>query len=177
MPSLCAAAPCPNAPSSAANQVALVRKTPGLVMVLTTASPTPWEARRARASSRRNRPSLSGSRSTPAVSFAAMWMCCGRHARNGPTVGWQSPQAPRESLKKGARNESPKRNRPGDRNPLRLSSRCRSGFRSAGDSSAAAGSAAGRASAGTTAQRRYHRLCGVGTALRLRRTGTVSWPS
>jgi hypothetical protein len=177
IPGPCAAAPCRNVRSSAANQVALVRKIPRLGMVLTTASRTRWEARRDRASSPRNRPSLSGSRSMPAVSFAAMWMRCGKHARNGPTIAWQRHRVPRGSLKKGAPNEPPKRNRPGNRNPLRLPGRCRSGFRSSGDSSAAAGSATGRASPGTTAERRHHRSCGVGTTVLLRRAGKVSWPS
>ena len=177
MPGPCAAAPCRNARSSAANQVAPVRKIPRLGTVLITASRTPWEARRARASLLRNRPSLSGTRSMPAVSFAAMWMRCGRHARNGPTIGWQRHRALRGSLKKGAPNEPPKRNRPGNRNPLRSPGRCRSGFRSSGNSSAAAGSATGRACAGTTAERRHHRSCGVGTALLLRRAGSVSRPS
>jgi hypothetical protein len=176
MPSPCAVAPCRNVRSSAANQAAPVRKTPRLVTVLTTASRMPWEARRARASLRWSRPTLSSIRSMPAVSFAAMWMRCGRRARNGPTINWQSPRAPRRSLKKGAPNEPPKRNRPGNQNAFRPSGRRRSGFGSAGDSSTTAGSATGRAGAGTTAERRHHRSCWSGTALLVRRAGPVSWP-
>src|SRR5260370_35658076 len=97
----CAVAPYRNAQSSAANQVALVPKTPRLVTVLTTALPMPWEARRARALSPPNRPTWSCSRSLLAVSFAAVWMRCGRRARNGPTVNWRMSQPPPERLKRG----------------------------------------------------------------------------
>ena len=59
--------------------------------------------------------------------------------------------------KKGAPRGSPKRNRPGDRSPLRFPRSCRSGFRSRGDGGAAPGSAVGRARPGTTAERRQVR--------------------
>ena len=80
--------------------------------------------------------------------------CLGRHAKHGPTSNWQIWQTPRRMLKKGAPREPPKRNRPGNRNALRPTSRPRTGFRSPGDGGAAAGFTAGRASTGTTAERR-----------------------
>lgn len=176
-PSPCGAVPSPSAPSSAANQVALVRKIPRLVTVPITASRMPSEARRAPASSPTKRPTWFGNRSTPAVSFAAGWMHCGTHAKLGPTASWQIWQPPRRMLKKGAPSEPPKRNRPGSRNALRTTSHPGPGFRSTGNGGAAAGFTAGRTSTGTTAERRYHGSCRARTALLLRRRGPVSWPS
>lgn len=137
----------------------------------------PSEARRAPVSSLPNRPTWSGSRSILAGSFAAGWMHCGTHAKRGPTVNWKIWQPPQRMLKKGAPSGPPKRNRPGNRNALRPTSRPRAGFRSSGDGGAAAGFTAGRASTGTTTERRYDGSCRARTALLLRRRGPVSWPS
>lgn len=177
MPSLCAAAPCPNARSNAASLVALAREIPRLVTVLTTASRTPWRGRHARAFSPPNKRISPGSRLMPAVNFAPRSTTTGKHVKNGPTVNWRIGQPPRRRLKKGAPSEPPRRNRPGNRNALRPSSRPRSGFRSPGDRGAAAGSAAGRARTGTTAECRHQRSCWPGAALLLRWIGPVSWPS
>jgi len=82
----CAAAPCRNALSNAASQVALARTIQRLAMVLTTASRMPSAARPTRASSLRSRLIWSGNRLMPAVGFAAVWMRCGRHLNNGRTI-------------------------------------------------------------------------------------------
>jgi hypothetical protein len=59
-----------------------------------------------------------------------------------------SPRRP----KKGAPNGPPKRNRPGNRNPLRAAVDRRLGFRSGRDGGATPGFALGRACVGTTAE-------------------------
>ena len=177
MPGPCAAAHCPNAQSNAANQVALVRKTPRLATVHTTASRMLWRARPIRAFSLRNRPNWPVGRSMLVASFVAVWMHYGRHANSGLTTNWRMSQPPPERLKKGAPNEPPGRNRPGDRSLLRWSGDRGSGFRSRGNGGAATGSAASRASAGTTAERRHVRSCRTGTGLLLWSTGPVSGPT
>jgi len=145
-------------------------------MVPTTASRTPLRARPIRASSRPNKPTWSGGRSRRVVSFRgrvdAFWEAYEQWADTHLTV---SQPAPRR-LRKGAPDESPRRNRPGDRNPFRPAGTGGRGLGSRGDGGAATGSAPGRASAGTTAERRHFRSCRVGIALLLRRTGPVSPP-
>jgi hypothetical protein len=81
-----------------------------------------------------------------------------------------------EEAKKGAPSQPPKRNRPGSRSALRPTSGPRPGLRISGDSRPAAGFTAGCARSGTTAERGHYGSCRARTALRLRRSGSVSWP-
>ena len=113
----------------------------------------------------------------PDVNSGRRWTPTGRPAKNGPMLNWQMWQPPRRRLKKGAPNEPPGRNPPGNRNARRPSCRPGSRFRSCGDGGAAAGVATGRARTGTTAECRHQRSCGLGSALLLRSTGPISWPS
>ena len=97
----------------------LVRKILRRVTVPTTASRMLLEARPAPASSLPNRPIWSASRSLPAVSFAAGWTLCGRHAKHGPMANWKVWPLPPRRLRKGAPSEPPKRNHSGNRSALR----------------------------------------------------------
>jgi len=162
MPSLCAGARCLNAPLSAASRVVPVPRIQRHATVPTSVSPIAYEAKRAQATSPWNRLIWCGGRSKPDISFAVVWMHCGRHARNGPTVNWRMSQPLPERLKKGAPDKSPGRNRQRNRYFLRLSGDCRSGLRSRGDGGAATSSATGRARTGATPERRHFRSCRTG---------------
>jgi len=80
--------------------------------------------------------------------------------------------------KKRAPSEPPGRHPPGNRKTLLGHQAVQDlDFEALEISGAAAGFAAGCASIGTTAECRYQRSCGSGSALLLRSTGPVSWPS
>jgi hypothetical protein len=91
---------------------------------------------------------------------------------------WNRPRRPPERRpKKGAPNRPSKRNRPGNRNPLRAPVHRRLGFRSHRNGGTAPDFALGSACPGTTAQHRHQRSRGTAAALSLWRFRPVSWPS
>ena len=118
-----------------------------------------------------------GSRLMPDGSSGRRWTPTGRPVKHGRMDNWRRGPPPPRRLKKRAPNEPSGRNPPGNRNALRPPSRPGFGFRSPGNGGATAGFAAGRPRPGTTAEHRHQRLCGPGTALLLRSTGSVSWSS
>src|SRR5208283_6019568 len=79
--------------------------------------------------------------------------------------------------KKGASNPPPKRNRPGNRNPLRPFGGRRLGLGSGGNGGAAAGLAVGGPRPATMFERRHPRPWGNPTALPVRWLGRRSWPA